>query len=72
MLRVMSLFAICLGLTLALATGTDAMPLSAAKAVAGATLADTIVKVHGCHRYCRRGPVGVLHRHGPRCGRHSC
>jgi hypothetical protein len=72
MFRGMSLFAICLGLALALATATDAMPLGAAKAVAGATPADTIVKVHGCHHYCRRGPGGVLHRHGPHCGRHPC
>ena len=72
MIRAVSLFAICLGLTLVLATRSlEAMPLGAAKGVGNAAPADLIQKAHGCHHFCARGPAG-WHRHGPRCGRWRC
>ena len=69
-----SLFAICFSLALILSMGSlDAMPLSsAAKGLAnGHAVTDANQRVHGCHRFCRRGPAG-WHRHGPRCGRIRC
>lgn len=72
MTRAVSVFVICLGLTLILTMGNlDAMPLSAGKGLAHVASADVFHKVHGCHHYCARGGAG-WHRHGPRCGRHAC
>jgi len=72
MSRTISLFAICFGLAMVLATRTlDAMPLGAGKNLGNALPASAILKAHGCHHFCARGPAG-WHRHGPHCGRWAC
>lgn len=74
MTRALSVFAVCFSLAVIFAMGSlNATPLTgSAKGLAsGATVADIIQRVHGCHRACARGPAG-WHRHGPRCGRIPC
>ncbi len=72
MSRGISLLAICLGLAVILGTGTlGAMPLGATKGVDNTALTNMILKAHGCHHFCARGPAG-WHRHGPHCGRWPC
>jgi hypothetical protein len=73
MMRGISLLALCFSLAFIPTIGSvGATPLSGTtKYTANAAAADAAQRVHGCHRFCRRGPAG-WHRHGPRCGRWRC
>ena len=72
MIRAISLFAVCFGVAAFLSLATvGATPLTNGAEGVGAAAPEPIVKVHGCHHFCARGPRG-WHRHGPRCGRYPC